>query len=429
MKTYLYPEQTTWSAIIKRPSASVAELYPIVEPIMQAVQQGGDIAVQQFTLQFDQAAPAVLQVSAAEIQAAIEVTPASLKQAIAIASDNIQRFHAAQLKPDVFVETLPGIQCWHKSIPLEKVGLYIPGGTAPLFSTILMLAIPAQIAGCKDVVLCTPPAKDGSIHPALLYTAHTCGIRKIYKAGGAQAIAALCFGTETIPAVHKIFGPGNSYVTAAKQLAQQYGVSIDMPAGPSEVCVLADASANASFVAADLLSQAEHGKDSQVILITTDEKLLQDVQQQVEIQTAALIRRDIIQQALLHSKAVLVHNMQEAIQLANAYAAEHLIICCNQEEAIASQVRHAGSIFLGNYSPESAGDYASGTNHTLPTNGYARMYSGVSTASFMKNISMQKISRAGLASIGKAIITMAEAEGLDAHAAAVKIRLENDTEH
>lgn len=423
MKIYRYPGQNEWSEIIKRPAASVAELYPIVEPVMQSVKQGGDAAVQEFTLQFDQVKLSSLEVSQAELKAAIDAIPFQLKHAIETAAENIHRFHTAQLKPDVFVETKPGVQCWHKSIPLEKVGLYIPGGTAPLFSTILMLAIPAHIAGCNDVVLCTPPAKDGSIHPALLYTAQKCGIRKIYKVGGAQAIAALCFGTETIPAVHKIFGPGNSYVTVAKQLAQQYGVAIDMPAGPSEVCVLADASANAAFVAADLLSQAEHGKDSQVMLITTDDKLLLDVQKQIEIQTAILPRKKIIQEALIHSKGVLVYAMQEAIQLANTYAAEHLIICCENEEAIASQIQHAGSIFIGNYAPESAGDYASGTNHTLPTNGYARMYSGVSTESFMKKISWQKISKEGLASIGKAIITMAEAEGLDAHAAAVKIRL------
>lgn len=424
MKLYHYPSPLQWPEIIKRPAANVSALYTTIAPIMEAVRSGGDAAVQKYTADFDQVHLESLQVTDEEMAYAIEATPQVLKEAIMLAAKNISSFHTAQIKEELNVETMPGVVCRYKSIPLEKVGLYIPGGTAPLFSTILMLALPAKIAGCKEVILCTPPSRDGHINAAILYAAHFCGIHKIYKVGGAQAIAALCFGTETIPAVHKIFGPGNAYVTAAKQLAQQYGIAIDMPAGPSEVCVLADDTANAKFVAADLLSQAEHGKDSQVVLITTHEKLLHEVQKEIKIQMAILPRADIIEQALIHSKAVLVESMQQGIDIANAYAAEHLIICCENEEAIAAQIHDAGSIFLGNYSPESAGDYASGTNHTLPTNGYARMYSGVNLDSFMKKISIQKISKSGLSALGNAIITMAEAEGLAAHAAAVKIRLE-----
>ncbi len=424
MKLYHNPSPLQWPEIIKRPAADMSALYTTIAPIMEAVRVGGDAAVQQYTKNFDKVHIESLLVTDDEITYAINDTPQVLKDAIMLAAKNISCFHTAQLKETLYVETMPGVSCRYKSVPLEKVGLYIPGGTAPLFSTILMLALPAKIAGCKEVILCTPPDSDGRINAAILYAAHLCGVKKIYKVGGAQAIAALCFGTETIPAVHKIFGPGNAYVTAAKQLAQQYGVAIDMPAGPSEVCVLADHTANAKFVAADLLSQAEHGKDSQVILITTHEKLLHEVQKEIKIQMATLPRADIIEQALIHSKAVLVECIQQGIDLANAYAAEHLIICGENEEVIAAQIYHAGSIFLGNYSPESAGDYASGTNHTLPTNGYARMYSGVNLDSFMKKISLQKISQAGLAALGNAIITMAEAEGLSAHAAAVKIRLE-----
>ncbi len=424
MQLYHYPSPGQWTEILKRPAADVAALYTTVEPIMQAVRTGGDAAVQKYTADFDQVQIAALQVTDEEITDAVAQTPQVLKEAIMLAAKNISAFHKAQVKDTLHVETMPGVSCQYKSVPLEKVGLYIPGGTAPLFSTILMLALPAKIAGCHEVILCTPPAKDGQINATILYTAHLCGIHKIYKVGGAQAIAALCFGTETIPAVHKIFGPGNAYVTAAKQLAQQYGIAIDMPAGPSEVCVLADDTANAKFVAADLLSQAEHGKDSQVVLITTHEELLHEVQKEIEHQMSVLPRADIIVQALQHSKAILVNSLAQGIEMANAYAAEHLIICCKNEDDIAVQIHHAGSIFLGNYSPESAGDYASGTNHTLPTNGYARMYSGVNLDSFMKKISIQKISQSGLSVLGHAIITMAEAEGLSAHAAAVKIRLE-----
>ncbi len=320
---------------------------------------------------------------------------------------------------------MPGVMCWRKSVAIEKVGLYIPGGTAPLFSTILMLAIPAQIAGCKEIILCTPPAKEGSINAAILYTAQLCGIKNIYKTGGAQAIAAMAYGTETIPQVYKIFGPGNQYVTAAKQLVQKDGVAIDMPAGPSEVCVMADDTADPSFVAADLLSQAEHGVDSQVLLVSTSENLIQAVLVETEKQLNELPRKELAAKALENSKAILSKSVDEMVELVNAYAAEHLIISCKENESIAEQIVHAGSIFLGNYSPESVGDYASGTNHTLPTNGYARAYSGVSVDSFVKKMTIQKLSKEGLKNVGKAVEVMAEAEGLEAHAKAVRIRREN----
>ena len=344
-------------------------------------------------------------------------------QAIQIAANNIHLFHQNQVVEIDAVETMPGVKCWRKSVGIEKVGLYIPGGTAPLFSTILMLGIPAKIAGCKQIMLCSPPNNQGMLHPAILFAAQLVGITKIYKIGGVQAIAAMAYGTETINQCYKIFGPGNQYVTCAKQLVQQEGIAIDMPAGPSEVCVLADETANASFVAADLLSQAEHGVDSQVLLVTTNQDLVIKVNKELEKQVQQLNRKEIVLQALQNSKAIVVNTIDEAIDLVNEYAAEHLIISCANDENIAEKIINAGSIFLGNYSPESVGDYASGTNHTLPTNGFAKAYSGVSVDSFVKKITCQKLSKEGLNAIGKTVERMAEAEGLDAHKNAVRIRL------
>ena len=346
-----------------------------------------------------------------------------LKAALEQAKLNIETFHQQQLRTEAVVETMPGVRCWRKSVGIDKVGLYIPGGTAPLFSTLLMLAIPAKLAGCKEIVLCTPPQKDGTVHPAVLYAASITGVTKIIKAGGAQAIAAMAYGTHSVPKVYKIFGPGNQFVTAAKQLVQLDGIAIDMPAGPSEVCVLADATCNPAFVAADLLSQAEHGADSQVLLVANSEKIVAEVELEITKQLALLPRMDFAGKSLANSRAIVLANLDDAIDLVNAYAAEHLIISCENDENIAEQISNAGSIFLGHYSPESVGDYASGTNHTLPTNGYARMYSGVSVDSFVKKITYQKLSEEGLQGISEIVKLMAAAEGLDAHANAVGIRL------
>jgi histidinol dehydrogenase len=351
--------------------------------------------------------------------------PENLKQAIEIAANNIRFFHEKQLMPIEKIETMPGVICWRKSVGIDKVGLYIPGGSAPLFSTILMLGIPAAIAGCKEIVLCTPPDQNGTVNPAIAFAALTVGIRKVYTIGGVQAIAAMAFGTSTIPAVYKIFGPGNQYVTLAKQLVQQYGVAIDMPAGPSEVCVLADNTAIPEFIAADLLSQAEHGADSQVLLVTTEESIVDKVIGCLSDQLATLPRADIARAALLNSKAIVVDTIENALAVVNEYAAEHLIIASHDAEAIASNITNAGSVFLGNYSPESIGDYASGTNHTLPTNGFARAYSGVSVDSFVKKITYQQLSETGLRHIGKAVMEMAKAEGLEAHSKAVELRIKN----
>jgi histidinol dehydrogenase len=361
-------------------------------------------------------------VSEKEISGSAALISSELRKAIQTAAANVQLFHEKQVQEIEIIETMPGVQCWRKMVGIEKVGLYIPGGTAPLFSTILMLGIPARIAGCKEVVLCTPPDKEGNLHPAILFTTQLVGITKIYKIGGVQAIAAMAYGTETVPQVYKIFGPGNQYVTCAKQLIQQEGIAIDMPAGPSEVCVLADESANPSFVAADLLSQAEHGVDSQVMLVTSSSLLVENVQMEIEKQLAVLNRKEIAAKALENSTIILVKDIDEGIHLANEYAAEHLIIACKDDQIIAGKIINAGSVFLGNYSPESVGDYASGTNHTLPTNGFARAYSGVSVDSFVKKITYQRISKEGLDNIGRVVELMAEAEGLTAHANAVRIR-------
>lgn len=422
MQIVKYPKKTDWAKLLKRPVIDSSSLEASVKNILLEVKANGDDALKRFATIFDKVTVNELQVSKEEIDKASAAVSDELKQAIAVAKQNIETFHAKQIIAVDKIETMPGVVCWRKTVAIEKVGLYIPGGTAPLFSTILMLGVPAQIAGCKEIILCTPPAKDGSINAAILYTAQLCGITKIYKAGGAQAIAAMAFGTETIPQVYKIFGPGNQYVTAAKQLVQKDGVAIDMPAGPSEVCVMADDTANASFISADLLSQAEHGADSQVLLVSTSEVMINAVLLETEKQLNELPRKELAAKALENSKAILLNTIDEMIELVNAYAAEHLIISCKDDEVIAEKIINAGSIFLGNYSPESVGDYASGTNHTLPTNGYARAYSGVSVDSFVKKITLQKLSKEGLLNIGKAVELMAEAEGLEAHARAVRLR-------
>jgi histidinol dehydrogenase len=432
MKTFLYPDKKDWKALLQRPAFDTVSLQEKVKAVLNDVQQNGDAAIKKYTAQFDGVELDDFVVTENEINEAVNELSSELKEAIQTAANNVNTFHQKQVAEIEVIETMPGIKCWRKSIGIEKVGLYIPGGTAPLFSTILMLGIPAKIAGCKEVILCTPPAPlslrrgvGGEVHPAILYAANLVGITKIYKVGGVQAIAAMSYGTETINRCYKIFGPGNQYVTCAKQLIQQEGIAIDMPAGPSEVCVLADETANASFVAADLLSQAEHGVDSQVLLVTTNQELVIKVNEELGKQLQQLARKGIALQALENSKAIVVNNIDEAIDLVNEYAAEHLIISCANDETIAERIINAGSVFLGNYSPESVGDYASGTNHTLPTNGFAKAYSGVSVDSFVKKITYQKLSREGLDTIGKTVELMAEAEGLDAHRNAVRIRLNN----
>ncbi len=422
MQLIKYPERKDWKKILQRPQADNALLMDTVKSILNDVKENADAAIQKYTKQFDGILISEPIVSKEEFAAGDEI-PDSLKSAIRQAATNIKLFHQKQLKPAEIIETMPGVECYRKSVAIEKVGLYIPGGTAPLFSTLPMLGIPAKLAGCKEIIVCTPADKNGNVHPAVLFTASLIGIDKIYKIGGVQAIAAMAYGTATVPKVFKIFGPGNRYVTAAKQLIQLEGVAIDMPAGPSEVCVLADETANAAFIAADLLSQAEHGKDSQVLLVTTDEILARKVTEEINEQVLVLSRKEIAIAALQNSKIILVNRIEEGINIVNEYAPEHLIICCIDDVAAANKIINAGSVFIGSYSPESAGDYASGTNHVLPTNGFAKAYSGVSVESFVKKISFQKISYEGLNSISDTIIAMAEAEGLDAHANAVKIRL------
>src|SRR5688572_191193 len=423
MKIVSYPKREEWPELIKRPVMDQLSLEKTVKKLLQKVKNGGDKALKKFTNEIDGVRIKKLLVSEKEIKQAADQVPGELKEAITIAANNITAFHSLQLQQEQMIETMPGVKCWRRSSAIEKVGLYIPGGTAPLFSTVLMLGIPAKLAGCKEIVLCSPPQKDGSINPVILFAAQAAGISKIFKVGGAQAIAAMAYGTETIPKVYKIFGPGNQYVTCAKQLIQSEGVAIDMPAGPSEVCVLADDSADPGFVAADLLSQAEHGADSQALLVTTSKKLAGEVMMAIDDQLRSLPRKEIAMKALENSKAIIAETMEEAIELVNEYAAEHLIIACGNDEAIAEKIVSAGSVFLGNYSPESAGDYASGTNHVLPTNAFARSYSGVSVDSFVKKITWQKLTKEGLINIGKAVETMAKAEGLDGHANAVRIRL------
>ena len=423
MQVIINPEQKDWKTILQRPYADNTTVLQTVQEILADVRGRGDKAIRDLTRKFTGVAMEDFLVSEEEIETAAEGLPQELKEAINQAKRNIEIFHQAQLAVADVIETMPGVQCWRKAIGIEKVGLYIPGGTAPLFSTVLMLAVPAKLAGCRDIILCSPPNAEGNIHPAILYAARLTGITKVFKIGGAQAIAAMAFGTESVPAVYKIFGPGNQYVTAAKQAVQMQGIAIDMPAGPSEVCVMADSTANASFVAADLLSQAEHGADSQVLLVSNELSVVTEVQKELKSQLAQLARKDIAAKALDNSKAIVVKSWEDAITLVNEYAAEHLIISCADADALAEKVTNAGSVFIGHYSPESVGDYASGTNHTLPTNGFAKAYSGVSIDSFVKKITYQKLSRQGLQNIAATVTSMAEAEGLDAHANAVKIRL------
>jgi histidinol dehydrogenase len=423
MQLYKYPAKSEWPELIRRPVMETDSLEQSVKSILREVKENGDAALRKFTKQFDKADVPEPAVHADEFMAAQTALDPKLKAAILSARVNIETFHKTQITGPVVVETMPGVQCWRKSIAIEKVGLYIPGGTAPLFSTILMLGVPAKLAGCKEIIICTPPDANGKIADAILFAAKAVGITKVFRAGGVQAIGAMAYGTESIPKVSKIFGPGNQYVTCAKQLVQRDGLAIDMPAGPSEVAIFADASANAAFVAADLLSQAEHGSDSQVLLVSNGENIIGKVKSELDRQTALLPRKDIIKQCLQNSKMVIAGSIDEAIDLLNEYAPEHLIISCENAKAIAEKVINAGSVFIGHYSPESVGDYASGTNHTLPTNGFARMYSGVSVDSFVKKITFQELSPEGLKHISNTVILMAEAEGLQAHAEAVKIRL------
>ncbi len=424
MKTFKLPSPDQWPALQTRPVADHETLRTKVLPILQAVKKSGDEALKDFTTQFDGVQIDAIRVSEDEIREGCMQVDSRLKEAMNTALRNITKFHESQRIPVKKIETTPGVVCWQKSLPIEKAGLYIPGGSAPLFSTVLMLGVPAKIAGCHEVILCTPPGKDGKIPPAILLAAKLTGITKIFKAGGAQAIAAMAYGTETIPAVDKIFGPGNSYVTAAKQLVTLDGVAIDMPAGPSEVLVMADESANPAFVAADLLSQAEHGPDSQVLLLTNSEPNIHEVQMELVKQLKTLPRTETAVKALDNSRLILLHNMEEMITFTNQYAPEHLILALKNDEEVAEKIHHAGSVFLGHYTPESAGDYASGTNHTLPTYGYARSYSGVSLDSFCKKITFQKISESGLQKLGPVVETMASAEQLMAHKRAVSIRLD-----
>lgn len=423
MKVYKYPDKKDWAEIIRRPVIDNSLLTKTVKKILQKVKLDGDKAVRKFSKEFDGVKLKQLAVTENEITAAQLTISDALKQAIQEAKLNIETFHASQKEAIKKIETMPGVICWRQSVGIEKVGLYIPGGSAPLFSTVLMLAVPAQIAGCKEIVLCTPPSKDGSINPAILYTAALCGIKNIFKAGGVQAIAAMAYGTESISRVFKLFGPGNQYVTLAKQIIQQQGVAIDMPAGPSELLVIADETSIPEYVAADLLSQAEHGPDSQVVLLTTNEAVAEKIIHAINNQLKELPRKEITELALQNSKAIIVKDMEEAITLSNLYAPEHLILAGSNAEDITDKIISAGSVFIGNYSPESAGDYASGTNHTLPTNGYAAMYSGVSIDSFVKKITYQQLTKEGLENISNTVMAMAAAEGLAAHKNAVAIRL------
>ena len=417
------PDKSQWQEILKRPVMNTENLFDTVRSVIDRVKEEGDRAVLDYEEKFDKVVLASLAVSEEEQQEAENLVSEDLKAAIRLAKQNIETFHAAQRFEGKKVQTQPGVTCWQKAVAIEKVGLYIPGGTAPLFSTVLMLAVPARIAGCKEIVLCTPPGRDGKVHPAVLFAAKVAGVNRIFKAGGIQAIAAMAYGTESVPKVYKIFGPGNQYVTAAKQLVSLRDVAIDMPAGPSEVEVLADETANPIFVAADLLSQAEHGVDSQAILITTSVELQQAVKVEVERQLALLPRKEIAEESLANSKLIVVDSMTEAIELTNAYAPEHLIIETEDYLSVAERIVNVGSVFLGSLTPESAGDYASGTNHTLPTNGYAKAYSGVSLDSFIRKITFQEIKPEGLNIIGPAIELMAANEQLDAHKNAVSVRL------
>lgn len=423
MKKINNPKQNTWSEILKRPTQSYTDIEETVKGIFKEIQQKGDVAVQKYTSLFDGSSSENSLVSKEEIEEATALVSEELKNAIAIAKNNIFKFHNVQKTEKIQVETTEGVFCWQEKRPIQKVGLYIPGGSAPLFSTVLMLAIPAKIAGCTEIILCSPPNKLGKINPAILYAANLCGVTKIFKVGGIQAIGALTFGTATIPQVYKIFGPGNQFVTVAKQVATQFGVGIDMPAGPSELLVYADETCIPSFVASDLLSQAEHGTDSQVVLVTTKNEVLEAVEKEIDLQLDKLPRKEIARKAIEKSKLILVENEHLALDLINEYGPEHFIICAKNEDFFIRGIQNAGSVFIGNYTPESAGDYASGTNHTLPTNGFTKAYSGVNLDSFMKSMTFQKITEKGIQNIGKSIEIMAEAEGLQAHKNAVTLRL------
>jgi histidinol dehydrogenase len=425
MQRYINPTSDQWKELTQRGSASYASLEPLAKEVFEQVAKNGDQALLAYTEKFDKVKLDDFSVNTDEIESAIARVPKKLKWAIQKAKENIYNFHRAQKTNEVKVETQMGVNCWQKKLPIEKVGLYIPGGSAPLFSTILMLAIPAQVAGCSEVLLCSRPDSNGKLPDVILYTAYLCGVESIFKLGGMQAIAGMTLGTPTLPKVDKLFGPGNQYVTVAKQLATQYQVAIDMPAGPSELMVVADESANAAFIASDLLSQAEHGPDSQVLLVTTDRDMIDKVDKEVEKQISDLPRQDTARKALRNSKIIYFDNEAEALTFTNFYGAEHLIVCLKNEVEFVQNIKHAGSVFIGNFTPESAGDYASGTNHTLPTNGYVRQYSGINLDSFLKAITYQKITAQGLQDLGPVIEEMASAEGLQAHKNAVSIRLKN----
>ena len=423
MQKYNNPKREDWSELLKRPTQTVDDIEETVNQIFDEIQRNGDLAVRKYTRYFDGVVLENLSVDSTKIKSAKKELSTELIEAIQTAANNIEKFHSAQRTAPVVVETTTGVQCWQEKRPIEKVGLYIPGGSAPLFSTILMLAIPARLAGCKEIVLCTPPNKDGEVDPAILYAADLCGVTKIFKIGGIQAIGAMTFGTETIPKTYKILGPGNQFVTVAKQLATKFSVAIDMPAGPSELLVFADQTASAEFVASDLLSQAEHGADSQVLLVTTSNQLLTNVEKELELQLLKLPRKEVAQRAINNSKMILVESNEVAMELINTYAPEHFIVMSDDNDYFVEHIQNAGSVFIGDFTPESAGDYASGTNHTLPTNGYAKQYSGVNLDSFMKSMTFQKITKDGIQNIGNAIELMAEAEGLQAHKNAVTVRL------
>lgn len=431
MNTFEFPEEEDWKKILARPTFDKKSLEDKIGAVLAEIKENGDAAITKYTALFDKVELSDFVVSESEIVEAESILTPELKKSIQQAAANIQAFHIKQMTKSEVISTMPGIECWRKSVGIEKVGLYIPGGSAPLFSTILMLAIPAKIAGCKEIVLCTPPDKEGKLNPAILFAANLVGVTKIFKIGGVQAIGAMAYGTETVPQVYKVFGPGNQFVMGAKLLIQKEGVAIDMPAGPSEVCVMADDSAQPAFVAADLLSQAEHGPDSQVVLVTSSKDLLDEVAVEIDKQLAVLPRKEIAAKALENSKLILVKDIDTAIKLSNIYAPEHLILSVHNVDIVAQKIVNAGSVFLGNYSPESVGDYASGTNHTLPTNGYAKAYSGVSVDSFVKKITFQKLDASGLRNIASTVVNMAEAEGLQAHANAVIVRkqfLDNSSE-
>ncbi len=423
MNVHSNPSQKAWAELTQRPQLSLEFLESSVKNILNRVRQSGDSGIRELTLQFDKIFIDQLEVTTAEVDKAEESLSEELKQAIRTAAANIEKFHAAQIRNADKIETMPGVVCWRKSVAIDKVGIYIPGGSAPLFSTVLMLGVPAKLAGCKEVILCTPPDKSGNINAAILYAAKLTGISKIFKVGGAQAVAAMAYGTESIPKVYKIFGPGNQYVTKAKQLITEDGVAIDMPAGPSEVLVMADETSVPSFVAADLLSQAEHGEDSQVILVLNKEELVAPIQQEIQKQLAALPRKAIAERSLANSRVIVFKDQQNAIDFINEYAPEHLILAIKNMDAVSEQIINAGSVFLGNYSPEAIGDYASGTNHTLPTNGYAKAFAGVSLESFMKSITFQQLNAEGIRNLGPVVEQMAEAEQLIGHKMAVSVRL------